>query len=304
MRRAVVCFIALAVCGCPGRAQPAPADAGVVLADSGSDAADDVGAPDGALADAGKGRRCPRDMGEVEGELCIDRYEDVLVDNVTGAALSPHYPPESGVAGRMQGKWQIDRLTMGSEQARAMALPPLPDVEQREFQPRAVCKKGVLPQGYVSGKVAREACTRAGKRLCTLEEWRRACRGEKQTKFPYGDEYVAGQCNVFRSEHPAQLLHDNASLGHSDPRLGLAEGADGPLLRATGATPTCASRWGKDAAYDMVGNRDEWIDDPEGTFVGGFFSRATRDGCDAAVTFHPFDYWDYSLGVRCCRSLK
>jgi formylglycine-generating enzyme len=301
MRRAIACSIALSVSGCPKGTPPAPADAGVEVLDAGLDAGVE-GLPDAAVVDAKKSATCPRDMVEIDGELCIDRYEDVLVDNVTGAPLSPHYPPEPDVAGRMHDKWEAERLTVGSETARAMALPPLPDIERREFKPRAVSKKGVLPQGYVSGKVAEAACVRAGKRLCTLEEWRHACRGEKQTKFPYGDEYVAGMCNVFRSEHPAQILHDNASLGHSDPRLGLAQGSDGPLLRATGATPTCASVWGKDAVYDMVGNRDEWIDDPEGTFVGGFFSRASRDGCDAMVTFHPFDYWDYSLGVRCCRT--
>ena len=149
--------------------------------------------------------------------------------------------------------------------------------------------------------MAAEACARSGKRLCTREEWVFACRGERQTQYPYGDGYRAGVCNVFRGEHPAQILHDNASAGHSDPRLGLVEARDGPLLRPTGATRKCASRWGNDAAYDMVGNVDEWIDDPEGTFVGGFFSRGTKEGCSAIVSTHPYTYWDYSTGVRCCR---
>src|SRR6266545_3627884 len=74
-----------------------------------------------------------------------------------------------------------------------------------------------------------------------------------------------------------------------------------PLLRPTGSTKECKSRWGKDAIYDMVGNEDEWIDDPEGTFVGGFFSRGTKEGCDSIVTVHPISHWDYSIGFRCCR---
>jgi hypothetical protein len=76
---------------------------------------------------------------------------------------------------------------------------------------------------------------------------------------------------------------------------------DGPLLRTTGATKTCVSHWGKDAIYDMVGNVDEWIDDPEGTFVGGFFSRGTKEGCDSIVSVHPLTHWDYSIGLRCCK---
>ena len=106
---------------------------------------------------------------------------------------------------------------------------------------------------------------------------------------------------MFRSSHPAQRLHDNASAGHSDPRLGLVKGEDGPLLRTTGSTKECVSRWGKDSIYDMVGNEDEWIDDPDGTFVGGFFSRSTKEGCDSIVHVHPITHWDYSIGLRCCR---
>ena len=51
----------------------------------------------------------------------------------------------------------------------------------------------------------------------------------------------------------------------------------------------------------MVGNLDEWVDDPEGTFVGGFFSRSSKEGCDAIVTTHAPSYRDYSIGARCCK---
>jgi Sulfatase-modifying factor enzyme 1 len=241
-------------------------------------------------------------MVNVDDRFCIDRYEGTLVDDATGKALSPHYPPEPGVAQRMADKWRQVPASESTDAAAGMPLPPLPAIEQTEtFAPRAVNRRGVIPQGYTSGRVAAQACARAGKRLCTREEWVFACRGEKQRRFPYGDVYRPGQCNVFRSEHPAKILHGNASIGHSDPRLGLVEGRDGPLLRRTGATRTCASRWARDAIYDMVGNIDEWIDAPEGMFVGGFFSRGTREGCDSAVSAHPFKYWDYSTGVRCCR---
>ena len=40
-----------------------------------------------------------------------------------------------------------------------------------------------------------------------------------------------------------------------------------------------------------------------GTFVGGFYSRATNRGCDARVEVHDYGYYDYSLGTRCCKSL-
>jgi hypothetical protein len=38
----------------------------------------------------------------------------------------------------------------------------------------------------------------------------------------------------------------------------------------------------------------------DGTFVGGFYSRSTREGCDAKIENHDPAYADYSLGTRCC----
>jgi hypothetical protein len=35
--------------------------------------------------------------------------------------------------------------------------------------------------------------------------------------------------------------------------------------------------------------------------LGGFYARATREGCDASVSSHAKSYFDYSLGTRCCR---
>jgi hypothetical protein len=52
----------------------------------------------------------------------------------------------------------------------------------------------------------------------------------------------------------------------------------------------------------MVGNLDEWVDDPEGAFAGGFYARRARRGCGAVITVHPRRYFDYSLGTRCCLS--
>jgi formylglycine-generating enzyme required for sulfatase activity len=55
-------------------------------------------------------------------------------------------------------------------------------------------------------------------------------------------------------------------------------------------------------AHDMVGNLDEWVDDEEGTFRGGFYARASTKGCEAQVTSHSPDYFDYSTGARCCQN--
>ncbi|HEY4106375.1 MAG TPA: SUMF1/EgtB/PvdO family nonheme iron enzyme [Polyangiaceae bacterium] len=240
--------------------------------------------------------RCPPEMVDVRGRFCIDRYEDTLTDVKAGRRISPYYHPTRAQASSSFKEWT------SRARGEKLGVPPPPDFELSEdFEPRAESHEGVTPNGYLSGNLAELACRNAGKRLCTEQEWIFACRGESQQKFPYGDRYEDGRCNVFREAHPAQILHGDMSTGHLDPRLNLVEGSEGPLLRKTGATESCKSVWGTDAIYDMVGNLDEWVDAPIGAFLGGFYSRSTREGCDSKVSTHPRQYFDYSLGVRCCR---
>jgi len=255
------------------------------------------GAPKAApLLPGAPSQRCPPEMVDVRGRFCIDRYEASLVDAKQSRRLSPYYHPTRAQTAASFKDWS--RSAHGD----ALAVPAPPDFQLTEdFEPRAESRAGVTPSGYLSGNLAELACRNAGKRLCSADEWVLACRGEAGRKFPYGDHYEEGRCNVFREAHPAQILHGDMSTGHLDPRLNLVEGSAGPLLRKTGATESCRSVWGSDAVYDMVGNIDEWVDAPVGAFLGGFYSRSTREGCDSKVSSHPRAYFDYSLGVRCCQ---
>ncbi|EYF01526.1 SUMF1/EgtB/PvdO family nonheme iron enzyme [Chondromyces apiculatus] len=307
--------LAAALSGCQCGPEPGPASDAGTDAGSASDAGGD-GSDSNELADAAlveeplppppppPERRCPPEMVRVARSFCVDRYEATLVDVDTGAALSPYYPPSRRHATSIEKLWQTQRLEMGNEEAQAMPLPPLPAHQrQREVEPRAVSRGNVVPQGYTSGEKAALACKNAGKRLCAIEEWRTACMGEQAQQFPYGPKFQGGKCNVFRETHPALVLHDDMTRGHSDPRLNQVRHKGRPLLRRTGETSTCMSTWEGDAVADMVGNLDEWVADDEGTFVGGFYARSTRDGCMSAVTAHTFDYFDYSTGIRCCMDL-
>lgn len=252
---------------------------------------------------APSGRRtCPTEM-VAHPRFCIDRFEIATVDKRTGAELSPYYPPEKQLLTFVHEYWQGEVAFVGDEGARRFPLPDVPEIQRGDFEPKAVSRRGVLPQAYLTYYTAKLACENAGKRLCSEDEWVRACRGAADTKHPYGDTFSPGKCNVFRAVHPAEALHGNASLGHLDPRLHLVfEEGKHPLLERTGVRGTCASRLGSDAAFDMEGNLDEWIDDPKGVFVGGFYSRSTRDGCAAKIDGHSPTYTDYSLGTRCCVS--
>jgi formylglycine-generating enzyme len=245
---------------------------------------------------------CPSDMVLV-GSYCIDRYESAARDVRTRELLSPYYPPEAPWLEKIHKLWESLRHTVGDDYARNMPLPAVSALQRSgSYKPQALSAPGLVPQGYLSYYSAKRMCEAAGKRLCTEDEWTKACRGEDQTRFPYGRDYQPNQCNVGSYLHPAAILHGLSSSGHLDPRLNLLMIAgDAPVLRETGATPSCASRWGNDAAFDMVGNLDEWVADDKGMFRGGFYARRAKNGCDAEVTSHPNTYFDYSTGARCCR---
>jgi hypothetical protein len=237
--------------------------------------------------------------------FCIDRYESSLLDVSAGRALSPFYHPEASQLKRNYERWLSSAPSSNTLLGRTLEVPPPPSWQLgARFDIVAVSRAGVVPSGYLNRESAERACQNAGKRLCSHEEWVTACRGEQRRKFPYGKSYVDGTCNVFRAGHPALLLHGDASINHLDPRLNLVTQDGKPLLMKTGATPACRSQWGDDAVYDMVGNLDEWVDPEEGKFVGGFYSRATREGCDSAIASHAPEYFDYSLGTRCCAALQ
>jgi formylglycine-generating enzyme required for sulfatase activity len=243
-------------------------------------------------------------MAFVADRFCIDRYEATMVDAVSGQEFSPFYPPsleemKRAVVGQEWGNAAVGKAKLNPP------VPLLPEWQRTaNAKARAVSRPGVVPQGYVSKRTAEGACSEAGKRLCKLEEWKVACRGEQGTLFPYGPKYRAGACNVHGPAHPAAILHGDASIGHWDPRLNQVTFGGATLLRPTGATPECRSVWGADAIYDMVGNLDEWVEDGKGTFAGGFYARDTTRGCDARITEHGAAYFDYSTGVRCCSDPK
>ncbi len=259
------------------------------------------------LARAARG--CPAEMVRVR-NFCVDRWEISTVDSARGQPLSPYYPPEPKLLHGIRLNWEIERRNVGDARARELPLPALPEAQlmRTDYKPRAVSRSGQIPQAYLSYGLAKRACEAAGKRLCTEEEWITACEGRQARKFPYGETFEAGRCNVYRLLHPAAVLHAGAWYGHRDPRLNLVtDPVEGPLLRLTGGTPGCSSAWEDDQIFDMVGNVDEWVEsDPEsdiGLFLGGFYARSTREGCRARVSNHAKLYYDYSTGARCCRSL-
>ena len=163
---------------------------------------------------------------------------------------------------------------------------------------RAVSKAGVVPQAYISRNEAHDACKASKKRLCSETEWVRACEGKQPTTFPYGDDRKAGYCNDHGRAPLATLYAGTDAHTYepmNDPRLNQLPGT----VARTGQFTHCKSSFG---AFDMVGNVHEWVDDPSGTFRGGYYldTSINGEGCHYKTVAHDAAYHDYSTGFRCC----
>src|SRR5262249_49326526 len=130
----------------------------------------DAGDLDAGAGDAGDGGdagawvepTCPDDMVRPGRYYCIDRFEDHLVTVGPDGTITPH---------------------------------PYYEVPESDVTYWARSEKDVFPQAYISRTVAQAACKAVGKRLCSREEWMRACRGPKGWTFPYGNKHKADKCN-------------------------------------------------------------------------------------------------------------
>jgi sulfatase modifying factor 1 len=228
---------------------------------------------------------CPAEMAEVPGErgsFCIDRYEAAL---------------ELKGAGKQRAPW-----------------PSNESIDGNEAQVSAVSRAKQKPQGYISGEQAALACQNAGKRLCAPSEWKTACRGPEQSRYPYGNTRRAGVCNDRFDKptgHPVlRLFKQTKTRGDKPAKMWSPAFMNDPRLHElsetvtpTGSLSECTNGYG---VFDMVGNLHEWVADPKGTFMGGFFmdTHLNGEGCDYRTTAHHFGYHDYSTGFRCCADAR
>ena len=158
-----------------------------------------------------------------------------------------------------------------------------------------------LPMATVTWYEAKALCEERGKRLCTADEWEKACRGPDAWFYPYGNEYEHHACHTpqdFDNETVAP------SGSHSECRSGFGVydmvgninewTADVVMLEEVRASPN----------RNNYGNDDFWHDEtyPEWPIVmgGDWGTSSEQSRCTYRGHFHPPDHRLIDDGFRCC----
>lgn len=147
---------------------------------------------------------------------------------------------------------------------------------------RAVPATDTLPSSGISFFDAEGACRASGYRLCTGDEWTRACAGPDGARhFPYGERWEPHRCNT--------------SDWNDAPDL---------PLRTSGALEGCVSPEG---VFDLSGNVWEWTSerDPSGSLreLRGGGAHNDEEGAECVPDDHLYlapDRDQGLLGFRCC----
>jgi formylglycine-generating enzyme len=167
---------------------------------------------------------------------------------------------------------------------------------------------GALPFALRTAADGEQWCGVQSKRLCSEDEWVRACQGPHGRRFPYGDAHRASACNDDRPWIPVSwkslaLWPDDAAVAEA-----------GRLFQAdvSGARADCVSEEG---VYDLTGNVAEWVrrDGPaprpgyehvlKGCYWAGCYHEP-EPNCLFRNSAHPGTFRTYEAGFRCCRALR
>jgi formylglycine-generating enzyme len=138
-------------------------------------------------------------------------------------------------------------------------------------------ESGALPRSGLSWAEAKQVCTEQGKRLCTELEWERACKGQDNRVYGYGDSYEADACGMG--------LNDSLAPNGANPRCRSSFGVRDMHGSAYNWT---ASRWGRGATENLVSVRG-----------GNGRAGELLGRCANARPVSP-SRRDAQIGVRCC----
>ena len=204
----------------------------------------------------------------------VDDDCDGLLDEAYADVLIPH-------PGYLIFAYEASRPGATSQQEGRDLHPD--DDRVQWVEARACSKRSTLPWTNVTFDEAAEACTAAGYRLCTPEEWQRTCGGPDDEAYPYGPAYDALVCNGGGFD--------------ADPDLRGIQDA----VRPTGSVAPCH----RTGVFDLSGNVKEWVDAAQNGLVqvrGGGYESNLAQGltCHQDEDLKAPEFRHPALGFRCC----
>lgn len=158
-----------------------------------------------------------------------------------------------------------------------------------DAQGRAVSVAGVAP-AQVSWYDAKAACEKAGKRMCTEEEWVSACTGtpaiDNNGNGFFADDDVEGRM------YPYGVFYEKGTCRDTEDEY---KGEPGK----TGANPDCRT---PDGIFDLAGNLMEWVGQEESaaSLEGGDWRGGERAACNRRTTTFGPGVRNNTTGFRCC----
>lgn len=155
------------------------------------------------------------------------------------------------------------------------------------------------PPANASWYEAKAACEKAGKRLCTTEEWVSACQSaaaiDDDLSGSFADDYVEGNQFPYADWHEARWCRDSQADQLDKAGKVTRTGRAG----MTGSNPRCATPAG---VFDLGGNVAEWAgaDEELAVLLGGDYRSKDKAACFRPnSTFGPGHKND-RIGFRCC----
>ncbi len=166
-------------------------------------------------------------------------------------------------------------------------------------------EKGELPFALQTAYDGEAWCKARGKRLCTEDEWARACAGPQGHLYPYGEAYRPHVCN----DDKGWLEVSWKKLAKWPQDAALDEATRLYQGDMSGARAECVSGEG---VFDLTGNVAEWVrrsgPPPKPGYdhvLKGCYWAACyhepRPNCTFHNGAHPGTFRTYEAGFRCCK---
>ncbi len=154
---------------------------------------------------------------------------------------------------------------------------------------KAVSVPGVKP-ALASWFDAKAACDKAGKRMCTEEEWVSACTGEAAVDHGKNGNWTSGPVSGRLYPYGA-FFEQGACRDSEDKYTGAAA--------ETGKNAQCRTAEG---VYDLTGNLYEWVGaaPEEATMIGGDWRSGSGASCRRRTRTYGAGIKNDTTGFRCC----